>query len=563
MKMEKGSLGQSSRRKNRHVDHSQRSALKPLAGVDPKDSRTIQTPVATNIINQAMQDLELGFDDPSNYGISTRGLNGEEGLIHIEIKTLVADATSTDAFLLTNQAFDAATQLSYEHISHLADQILYNLAIVEHDNHVLIFHHCWEGRLVEFSAPLYLEARTILGRRHDIDDPSQMRQIMKADENESSRKAYFALVDYLTSSIARFMRTTDSKELVDATFAVLARWRVKLKAISYSPATYAEDALIFGEDVIRQSQSGSFKSRFQGLYSGANTKTDLVQLALLDRIQKELMELSDPKNVGTKSLMATLHAAAARRTENFQGVDEEGVLRYDTGIHLRVHLAWILKQVANGLYSDTIKGLTSCHTFAAVYKVGLEEAPSTFSRDRQGNIFMSSDASYLRINIAAFESLKENAEKISKFPEQNSSIGSFIWQTRNDARVEAKRKIRFTKANDVISILVPLTLTSPFVGQSRSSILHIVSSSTDNEASKPDDPACSEYFFKLRTTIEDLRDSLETLEIWSPDRSNVIPISSNPLSLDNSSIRGKFQPLPHLPEHSLTRPRPEKAEGTD
>jgi len=556
---EKGSLGRTSRRRNRHVNQSQQSATNESPKTGDKDSCTKQTPLKSDILNKVNQDLVLGFDDPANYGISTRDPNVEDGLIDIEVEALIAEANLAEPLLFTDQGFNDISQISYEDISHLADQILCNLAILEHDNHVLIFHHCWEGPLVEFSAPLYLETRTTLGTRYDFEDPAQMPKMIKHDENDCNKKAYFALVDYLTSSVARFMLTADSKELVDETFAVLARWRLKLKAISYSPATYAEDALIFGEDVVRQSQSGSFKSRFQGLYNGTNTKTDLVQLALLDRIQKELMELSDPKNVGTKSLLATLHAAAARRTENYRDVDEGDVQQYDTGIHLRVYLGSILKQVANGLYSDTIKGLTSCLMFAVAYKVGLEKAPISFSRDRQGSIAMSSDASYLRISIPAFENVKCNAEKISSSQtrtrppragtpvtspsntDPNSNIGSFYWQTRNNKTRSTLQAITLTKPNEVISILVPLTLTSPFAAQSRSSIQHIVSPSTDSEVINPVDPSFPQYFFQLeRTGIEeDVHQGLHTPEPRTSDKSNVISISSNPLSLPTPTDRGK------------------------
>ncbi|PMD41742.1 hypothetical protein L207DRAFT_633067 [Hyaloscypha variabilis F] len=520
-------------------------------------SRTTQEPVVHDIITTAIEDSKLGFDDPSNYGISARNQNGEQGLIHIESEALWKDASSSNS-LLTNQSFGSDSHLSYEHISYLADQILCNLAIVEHDNHVLIFQNCWEGRLVDFSAPLYLEARTTLGRRYNIEDEEQMPQMIKPDEALTNRRAYFALVDYLTSSVARFMLTADSKELVHATLAVLARWRVKLKAISYSPVIYAEDALIFGEDIIRQSQSGSFRSSLQGLYNGANSKTDLAQLALLDRIQRELMGLSDPtKNISTKSLMTTLRAAAARRTESFQGIDEGEILRYDIGIHLRVHLALILKQVTNGLYSDAVggvTGLTSRHPFAAVYKVGLEKTPTSFSGDRQENIVSSSDASYLRTSMPEFENLKRNAEKIfeslsktgpprtgttpapspsSHRATQFDNMGSFIWQTRNEGDAEALKSITLTKASDVISILVPLALTSPFVGISRSSILHIVSSSEDNGVSKPVDTAHSEYYFQLQT--QKASNPSKSHKIWDLDKNDVIPVSSNPLSLDGSS----------------------------
>jgi hypothetical protein len=51
-------------------------------------SRTTQEPVVDDIITTAIEDSKLGFDDPSNYGISTRDQNGEEGLIRIEVQAL-------------------------------------------------------------------------------------------------------------------------------------------------------------------------------------------------------------------------------------------------------------------------------------------------------------------------------------------------------------------------------------------------------------------------------------------------------------------------------------------
>jgi hypothetical protein len=237
-------------------------------------------------------------------------------------------------------------------------------------------------------------------------------------------------------------------------------------------------------------------------------------------------------------------------------------LSYDTGIHLRAHLALIMQQVTTSLYSDASKSTDYFEAFTAVYKVGLEPSPVRISGDRKGNIVSSSDVSYLTISTPAFELLKNSVMKIcnptrpplsrsslstgQKAPEQHV-MAYLNWQTDHK---RLPRPVKLTKAEDVISILVCLALTSPFIAQeTRALILNVAESSNEEDAVKKTDSQSFPYYFHIQTNAYSVEiehgmeshDGLQDKTATLPASNSPFPITYTPLNTPMPTIRGVFK----------------------
>jgi hypothetical protein len=136
------------------------------------------------------------------------------------------------------------------------DQILTNFQIIKHDNARISLEHFSgdkETVIKDFkSSKQRLISRYKRDRTHVLGCEPKM-----IEPPERNEKVYFALVDYITSSVGKILvRTASSSYWMKQNLSILAQWRTKLKLLSHNPSHYALRSLDDGDQLVQQMNTG-------------------------------------------------------------------------------------------------------------------------------------------------------------------------------------------------------------------------------------------------------------------------------------------------------------------
>jgi hypothetical protein len=395
------------------------------------------------------------LDDPTTCGLS----KGEaQRLSELEVKRLIKDATSATPVLFDGQGvLDLATRDNFKAMSDLADQILCNLAIIDLENQILIFEHCPTSGMINIAALLYASTRaTLIGRYHHSDKVkrSKPKTLEPSSRNEV---AYFLLVDFLTSSIARLLvRSASSEAWNSQILAVVAQWSVKLKALSSDPTRFAEAALSNGEEVVLELNEQSRRE--------SRNMLQMREVETGDSKGKEKVDLPDDPNLS--------------------------ILYYGNNFLLRYHMSNIFRDALRCLYSPSFpqKQTETFQTCTLVYESGLDRSLIVIEADREGNVATSSVTMHVKAAYSAVKLVVENVEELKKreIPSRNTSCAidpavlRWHWSEDRSATLQ-ERTLITTRLDDLVSVLVPQALARPYVAEQIQQMIATIANSSEEE----------------------------------------------------------------------------------
>ncbi|KAF2204159.1 hypothetical protein GQ43DRAFT_460999 [Delitschia confertaspora ATCC 74209] len=395
------------------------------------------------------------FDDCTDYGVTDIA---EKELIQIEIKRLVKDAEYSGEFMFRNDQIPRLTdEQGYKDVSNLSDQIVTNFQIIKHDNSQLAIKYC--PSLADESGRTFTKSRRLLFTRYGRDEATRVNR-KTLEPPERNQKAYFALVDYITSCVIRLLvrsASTDKNYWQNHLIAIIARWAVKLKLLSYDPAGYAQKSLNNGVDLIRTS------------VEEAKTNEHLTYIV---------------KN-------STEYNPDAEKTTEVSTVDTEmdvTMRYYRECIILRRYMEMIVIPALNSLLSQGKSAPDKFESSVVVYKTGLERTLTSLSSDREGEITASSDITHVKTVYTALTLLQANTRYIQNNSDKTnvdrgiSTAISWEWPKEGSVISQSdKGETEVDKMEDLISLLVPLTLANPFQGWVVDNLMEAISSGIDDD----------------------------------------------------------------------------------
>ncbi|KAK6364505.1 hypothetical protein LTS17_012128 [Exophiala oligosperma] len=376
------------------------------------------------------------FDDTLNYGIDKEE---EKRLVRLEVKRLIKDCVSESPLIFNSDNILGTTKPeAFKIISDFADQILCNLAIVSHDNQLLILEHSRAGIELEKAASQFKLARGTLRRKFQQNEKVKPRIPIRIEPEADNTKVYFALIDYATSSVARvLLRLASSKFWKSVNIAILARWAVKLKVLCHDPVTYARQALSDGEAIIEQ--------------LNASEDTEMFRI-----IRIRIGASRKPEAGGENGYDVHEETDATQLYFSYNGM-------------VRVWLDSIFRSCILGLYS-TQWFLTAPSTFeicTVVYEVGLSHSLTTLSADRDGDVFATSQAQSINCIYVVLKLLLEVVEALKRHEQpdnsQEKALVRWRWAEGRKEQHTVEKSLQTSSADEVISTLILLSLSTSYV----------------------------------------------------------------------------------------------------
>lgn len=397
------------------------------------------------------------FDDCRNYGISE---SVEQKLIGLEIDRLSAAIKAEEAFLFNSEGvFDSTKGPVFSEVSDVADQIRLNFEIIRHDNMIHVLEHCPD--LMESAVDDFKRARTRLFGRYKQDEIHvQGCQPKILEPPERNLKAYFALVDYVTASIGRLLfRSASSRYWENNLLSVLVQWSTKLKVLSHDPARYAAQSLDQGEDSLVQ------------LVAGMESRS----ITLL-RIRK---------------------AADSSEHRDIDALNQETDITsryYREKTFFRDRVERLLKNSLDALLKNTDGSTSADASFemcTLVFRTGLDGLPTTLSNSRYGVISASSDAVRVNVSYTAMELVLKNvkglepqgylSQRDEHSIDSDAAVIDWEWCEHTIHDTPTRAVIEIAKMDDLISILVPLGLTSTYTSVKIDNLFALASSGTEED----------------------------------------------------------------------------------
>jgi hypothetical protein len=393
------------------------------------------------------------FDDTTDYGMNKEE---EKKLMKLEVRRLINDTISDQPLLFSSGNILGSTKCeAFQTISDLADQIICSLAIVAHDNSLLLFENCTTALELARAANMFKFARQTLRSKFQQNDKVKPRMPTKIEPEQDNSKLYFALVDYTTSTVARvLLRLASSKFWRNVNIAVLARWSLKLKALSHDPTTYAQQALSNGEAIIEQ----------------LNASDDR------EIIRKIKLRFVDKDKTNDNSFDVHEDADATQVYFNY-------------GSMVRYSLHTIFKVSILSLYSEPsfVKGPSTFELCSLVYEAGLSRSLTALNADRDGDIFATSQSRNINCTYMILKLLLENIEalKVKRLPSktQEQTIVKWQWSEGRKQQFPIEKSFGTSNADDIVTILVLLSLSTSYVTEKM--LLMITSISVNSEEEDP------------------------------------------------------------------------------
>ena len=424
------------------------------------------------------------YNDSTLYGISDEV---EKQLTKAEIARLVHEATSEQIDLLDcHGPFAADLDLAYEEVSHVVDQISAAISIVTVDNATISFQHYTIG--IEQVNRSFRGALGSLKERFSTDATRvQGSAPQRLQPEERNEEAYHLLVNYITASLARlFSRTASGPHWDEQVYASLATYAVKLKVLTANLDVNADRCINSAEDTLEEVSKTS------------NNRETLV-IKLRPRPDDKAKDI-DPFDTETSASTA------------YHG-DKTIMMRNLTSI-----IYYVLEEM---LSESNRKHAERCFQIhATIHKASAGSMPTAFYCDRAGEIAVSSHRFHVKIASAAQSLAMERAQdvhrrtqiKVNQPPDPNRSKSSGS-TTIACAMVHAGETvpdwsgmIETTSIGDVLSILIPLALSSPRVAEDLHLVLNFaVCGEKEDEPTRQFQPPPRDLRSSLTITTADWR----------------------------------------------------------
>jgi hypothetical protein len=381
------------------------------------------------------------FDDLASYNVTKEN---HDRLLKLEIKRVVDTATSKDAYTVDSKTeFKHTNAAFFEELSLLAQRISTDSSVTSLDNCTMIMSNRPKAELVEAVLMTMKEPYALLRGVHITDEKYGTEKPITGC-SARSRELSFALIDYLTGCIAHLLvRTVVSTQWNNQHVALLAQLAVKLKVLSSDSKRYALQAIKCAEDTIES-------------YEDSNEP----------RATVVLQTHVEGKGIEEKHLQVHEDIDLARL--------------YFTGNLLnRRFIHDIFQPTIVGLHHSLIsrRGFEDFHHHTVAYDTGFDpRSLVVVSEDRNGFVSTTSATAYSQICCRALTLLKANVESVKQAQTPPSSsvstdgescIITLEWTERQSTTTQlpASTGTKFStfKLDDIISIMVPLLLTTPLV----------------------------------------------------------------------------------------------------
>src|SRR3569833_101288 len=394
------------------------------------------------------------FDQTADYGLSDAT---EDELRYAEVVRL-RDAMegdgSTCLLFNSNGAFGSTNEGGLRDLSNVADQVLCNFAIIALDNSLLAFRY--SPNRYDKAVALFSSSRRILVARFRNDGvgTTNGNQPKTMKSSAGNKRAYFALVDFISACIVRFLSRcawSEKHYWGKNVLGILACLVVKLKVLYYDPTGNAQISLSTGAHEIKTIIT---ESKFQ---------QDLV-LVLIGK------DSEDSTKVSTSS------------------VDIDVTTQYyDEHIMFRHYLEKLFMNVLFSFFSAEKSGegaacFELCNT---IYETGLDKSLTVVAMDRDGDITASSESSVVKYSLTALELLHLNTAQLFLADRPGKSaldrnVAVEVQCQWPGSTIPDKPCAHHTSSlDDLVSLLVPLSLASAWTGTMVDELVHLASSGTD------------------------------------------------------------------------------------
>ena len=413
------------------------------------------------------------FDDVSNCGISQ---DQTKALLQLEVKRLVKAALTTEPLLFDgyngSESLDAE---SFKTIAQLADEILCNYAIIDHENQLVIFENCKDSALLKLAALQFKHSHGILTRAYQQSNGSSAKlKVQKA--TASNLEAYFALVDYATAFLARWLiRSAEGKRWKSQSIAVLAQQAMKLKALSHDPSRYAVQTLANGDDLLRRLKVETRDEEHPRAIQIVDTNAQTSEVQITNVALHDEPELSYMYMVSMASIRS-------------------GISRF-------------FRSIVGTVYTSTISGKhpEDFEICTLVYETGFQRSLTVLSESREGNLTASSETSRVKNAYTSLKLAHENVKAVqarqtpppahSSFKDQTKI--TWNWSEGRHTGVSQDKTIGIHNMQDLISVIFPLSLVSSSVGASLETMMQFTSLRSSDSAGSASDvtiPFNSQHF---------------------------------------------------------------------
>jgi hypothetical protein len=266
------------------------------------------------------------------------------------------------------------------------------------------------------------------------------------------------LVDRIIGTVAKLIvRSATSDYWNYNALAVLAQWATKLKVLSSDPVHFASLSLVSLEDVIgRLSEQDSKENAF------------VVKL-----------RTSDSDNIGLGPKGNEIDVEDLRSDISGTYYREQQSLRW--------HLLYLVKHASRALYASEKTGnpANSYEVCTVVYETGLKRCLTVLNSDRGGDVTASSDPTHLKCSYTALGLLMKTTRALcerERTPQHIEHATSIKFKWSDGERTSfAEKELLITSMDELISIMVPFSLTDAHSAIEIDNMIQLASTYTEEE----------------------------------------------------------------------------------
>ncbi|ERF72635.1 hypothetical protein EPUS_05689 [Endocarpon pusillum Z07020] len=378
------------------------------------------------------------YDDAARYGLDNDGQR--DVLVHIEIRRLIKAVTTEEPVLFNDLGvLGGLTKESIRELSHLADQLLCNFAILRLDNIILTLDNCSNESILKMCAKEYKTVSELLRKRFTKQGKAKPTEPVILKPESQNREGYFALVDYITAAVVCHLVDCGLPEgQTTRVMATLSAWSVKLKTLYYNSAVNAQECLDNAEDAVQQ-----------------------------------LIQREDRKSV---LVMRNSDGQEAKEV-HIEFDDHEDPTRI---YYLRSYIRrYNLKPIFHAAAMCTV-----------AYETGLERSLVALHEDRDGDVWVSPEnaavgSCYFALDtvITNLEHMKRQSDQRSRPPRKQDleiqnpiekradiEVVTIDWRRTKGNSVKSDT-LETSNAAELISIMVPLSLSNPRIADDVESLM--------------------------------------------------------------------------------------------
>ncbi|KAH8802261.1 hypothetical protein F5882DRAFT_514243 [Hyaloscypha sp. PMI_1271] len=418
--------------------------------------------------DRAVKDLP-SFDDITPYDIT---YEQQKVLWRKEVERLIEVVNKLD----TVPVFSGTERLannskdSYETLALLADKVYSSLSLCIHDNEAMFLEH----RPTIHNEEWYKRSQDVLRRLVDETEAKE-----NENENEISLSSkitaeeLFLFLNYLTAAVARIVCTSAyGKNFHDRILAMIAKWSTKVKVVSAKLDVFSQISLE--------------KGAAHEAASHPRQPSETTETRGLRKEWGELLERLEASRASQESESVLVNRENALKLLYYFNATRYQTLLWDIFRHFLISV-----RGANRVKTSVNTSFELC---SVVYETGFSRFPTLIFQDLDNEFLGTSDLDVVNtVAHGAFSMAKLSVnhvlqnQKVRKSSENASSedashgVPTKLSWSWNECR---EQSMYLESMNDIITVLVPLQLTSPAVTiRLHKAIMMIIFTEGDREQS--------------------------------------------------------------------------------